>query len=362
LSVLVAGRSEMLAIVVLQHGRWRDTICCLQSIVPAVQAGLARVIVVDNASPDDSVARLHTWIGGGLPPVARPVHDTVASHWWPLVGAGAEWSIAETAADTSQHSLWTLVRSFDNRGFAAGMNQGLRIALADRRVDAVWLLNNDTIVAADAAAAVCAAVAGAPAQVGQFGTTVCYYDRPTIVQSVGWCRWNAWLATTHRVHDGASLSQPLSRDPHMPGYVYGASWILRSQALRDVGLLSEESFLYGEELDWTCRAAPRWQTQLIADAVVWHREGSTIGAGRNQPSARNELVDLCGISARLRLTRRFFPERLPAVYSSLFGAALNRLRRGDARRAAAVARLVLGGGLPAPRPTPLADSRATHPL
>lgn len=352
----------MLAIIVLQYGRWRDTVSCLQSLVPAVQARQARVIVVDNASPDHSVAQMYAWIGGTLQPVARPVHDTVASHWWPLSGAKATWSVTDNASDDAPANAWTLVLSVDNRGFAAGMNQGLRVAIADERVDAVWLLNNDTVVAPDTVSAVCAAVAAAPGDVGQFGTTVCYYDRPTIVQSVGWCRWNAWLATTHRVHDGASLTQPLAREPHMPGYVYGASWILRTAALRDVGLLSEESFLYGEELDWTCRAAPRWRAQLIAEALVWHREGASIGASRDRPAARSELADLCGISARLRLTQRFFPERLPAVYSSLFGAALNRLRRGDPRRAAAVARLVIGGGLPAPRPTPLADSRATHPL
>lgn len=355
----------MLAIVVLQYGRWHDTVNCLQSLVPAVHAGLARVIVVDNASPDDSVARLHAWIDGALPSGPRPVHDTVASHWWPLVGAAAKWALRNTTARvdrTNTDDAWTLIVSHDNRGFAAGMNQGLRAAQSDPRIDAVWLLNNDVTVAPETVAAVRTFIDRAPAHVGQFGMTVCYYERPTIVQSVGWCRWNSWLATTHRVHDGASLAQPLSRDAHMPGYVYGASWVLRTEALRDVGLLSEESFLYGEELDWTCRAAPRWQAQLISDALVWHREGASIGAGRDQPAARSELVDLCGISARLRLTRRFFPQRLPAVYSSLFVAALNRLRRGDPRRAAAVARLVLRGGLPAPRPAPQADSRASNVL
>ena len=351
----------MIAIVVLQFGRWRDTVQCLQSLVPAVQAGLARVIVVDNASTDNSVAHLHEWIAGLLTPIPRPVHDTVAPHWWPLAGASAAWSVAGSGAHAPDAlaAPWTLIQSHTNRGFAAGMNQGLRAALSDSRVDAVWLLNNDTIIAPDAAGAVRAALETAPADVGQFGTTVCYYDRPTIVQSVGWCRWNSWLATTHRVHDGASLAQPLSRDARMPGYVYGASWILRAQALRDVGLLSEESFLYGEELDWTCRAASRWRSSLIPDALIWHREGATIGARTDEPAERSELVDLCGISARLRLTRRFFPQRLPAVYSSLFGAALNRLRRGNPRRAAAVARLVFSGGLPAPRPAPSADPRAS---
>ncbi len=348
----------MLAIIVLQYGRWRDTVACLQSLVPSVRAGLARVIVVDNQSPDDSVASLHAWIAGTLPPSPRPVHDTVAAYWWPLQGAATVWTVpgVDHASQVPDSSPWTLVHSDANRGFAAGMNQGIRVALDDPQVDAVWLLNNDTVVSPTSVEAIRASLDTASTSVGQFGTTVCYYDRPTIVQSVGWCRWNSWLATADRVHDGASLAQPLSRNPRLPGYVYGASWILRAAALRDVGLLSEESFLYGEELDWTCRAEPRWQSILIPDALVWHREGASIGAGAARTAARSEFVDLCGISARLRLTHRFFPQRLPAVYSSLFGAVLNRLRRGQPHRAAAVAKLVLAGGLPAPRPLRADDS------
>ncbi len=352
----------MLAIIILQYGRWRDTIACLQSVVRDVDAGHACVIVVDNASPDDSVTQLQQWIHGAHAGTPRPVHDTVAAQWWPLAGTRAEWDVRRPGGVAPAEATlagWNLIRSESNQGFAAGMNIGIRAALSDPRIDAVWLLNNDTVVADGAVPAVRTALDTAPASVGQFGTTVCYYDRPTIIQSVGWCQWNAWLATSQRVHDGASVSQPLSRNPVMPGYVYGASWVLRVSALRDVGLLWEEGFLYGEELDWSCRSARRWQTLLIEQAVVWHREGATIGAGAATAAARSELADLCGISARLRLTHRFFPRRLPAVYSSVFGAVLNRLRRGDSRRAAAVARLVLNGGLPAPRPVPPADPHSS---
>ena len=341
----------MLTVIVLQHGRWRDTVACLQSLVATVQRGAARVIVVDNASPDTSVAQLRTWIRGELPASPRPVHDTVAAHWWPLRGAANDWCLLDAVSpERGEPAPWTLLSVPENRGFAGGMNAGIRVALADAQTDAVWLLNNDTVVAPGTVDAITTALDSTPADVGQFGTMVCYYDRPTIVQSVGWCRWNSWLATTHRVHDGASLAQPLSREPRMPGYVYGASWILRASALRDVGVLSEDGFLYGEELDWACRASPRWRSSLIAEALVWHREGASIGVGARDIGARSELADLSGISARLRITQRFFPARLPIVYSSLFGAALNRLRRGDARRAVAVARLVLSGGLPVPRP------------
>ena len=340
-----------LAVVILQHGNWRNTIACLQSLVPAVRSGSIRVVLVDNASPDDSVAQVEAWMHGAHAGISRPAHDAVASHWWPLEGdAGAAWCVAASATQPGDRTPWTLLQSANNRGFAAGMNLGVKHVLRDAATDAVWLLNNDTVVDTHAVDAVRKAIADAPASIGQFGTTVCYYDRPTIVQSVGWCRWNPWLATAERLHDGIAMEQPISREARQPGYVYGASWIIRAAALRDVGLLSEEGFLFGEELDWSCRAAARWQTVLISDAIVWHHEGATVGARASTPQARSELADLCAISARLRVSRRFFPRQLPAVYLSLLGAALNRLRQGDAHRATAVTRLVLAGGLPAPRP------------
>ena len=353
--------SASIAIVLLQYGRWRDTVACLQSLVPSVEAGLARVIVVDNASPDDSAVRVESWINGSLRDVPHPDFDTLADRWWPLAGApGGTWRLQNDGADApAQAPRWTLLRNSRNDGFAAGMNAGIRCALADAAVDAVWLLNNDTVVSPTAVQAIRVALDSSPLDVGQFGTTVCYYTEPTVVQSTGWCQWNRWLATSARLGDGARESDAVPRATPHPGYVYGASWIIRTAAVRDVGPLSEEGFLYGEELDWACRAEPQWGTRLIPDALVWHREGASVGAGVASTQSRSELADLCGISARLRLTRRFFPQQLPTVYSSLFGAALNRLRRGDARRAFRVARLVLAGGVPAPRPVSHAGSTSS---
>jgi GT2 family glycosyltransferase len=353
----------MLVTVILQYGRWQDTVACLQSLVPAVTAGQTRVVVVDNASPDDSLAQVRAWMHGAHAAVRRPQHDPVAAHWWPLTGASAAWTELDHTtpfADTPT-SPWLLVRAAANRGFAAGMNVGIRRALADARTRAVWLLNNDTVVAPTTVAAIGRTITTAAPVIGQFGMTVCYYDRPDIIQSTGWCRWNAWLATSERYDDGARIGESAARALQPPGYVYGASWVVRSEALHDVGLLSEDTFLYGEELDWTCRAAPRWQTALIGDALVWHREGATVGAGKATGARRSALADLSGIASRLRVTHRFFPSRLPTVYCSVLAAALNRLRRGDPRRALAVARLACRGGLPGPRPfvrDPSATSRS----
>ena len=336
----------MLAIVVLQYGKWRETVACLESLARSLPGTGARVILVDNASPDDSVARVDQWIGGGLAEsVPRPIHDTLAHLWWPLSGIVGAW---QDASGRSAPESWTLLRLNTNAGFAAGMNAGIRHALTDDRVTAVWLLNNDTVVSPDAIAAVIHRCASARSTIAQFGTRVMYYDRPGIVQTLGWCQWNPWLATTHRVGDGADGREPIEFVPKGPGYVYGASWVIRAPALRDVGLLSEASLLYGEELDWSCRAAPHWGAGLIETATVWHREGATIGAGASGRDSRSELADLSGISARLRLTRRFFPRYLPTVYFGLAGAVFNRFRCGDPQRAIAVARLVMRGGFDSP--------------
>lgn len=356
-----------LAIVILQYGNWRDTVACLQSLVPAVRAGEARVCLVDNASPDDSAEQVLAWMSGAFATLPAKDGDALASHWWPLRGPGdgASWTVIGRRTTTAARweSPWIFVPSDSNGGFAAGMNMGIRAALSTGSPDAIWLLNNDTVVAPDSVAAIRAAVANAPAEVGQFGTTVRYYDHPALLQSVGWCAWNRWLATSHRLFDGAEHDASVSTPTDGTGYVYGASWVLRSTAIRDVGLLSEDGFLYGEELDWGLRASRQgWTTSLIRHAIIWHREGASIGAGAKTPTMRSELADLSGIAARYRLTRRFFPRQLPAVYCALLGAALNRWRRGDRRRAWLVVRLLLSGGLPVPRPRRTADSPPSGPL
>src|SRR5262249_11551694 len=83
-----------------------DTIHCVRSFVAACLA-LSQLIVVDNASTDGSVAAVHTALGSGV-------------------------DVLTCAA---------------NRGYAAGVNLGVRQALAR---DAGWILvlNNDTEVAA----------------------------------------------------------------------------------------------------------------------------------------------------------------------------------------------------------------------
>src|SRR2546425_9757739 len=102
-------RSVPIGVVILNWNGHVDTIACLESLATA-DPGPARVVVVDNASTDDSVAALTAW--AGKPSMPPP----------------------------------TIVRSERNRGFAGGNNLGLVLLARDREITHFLLLNNDATV------------------------------------------------------------------------------------------------------------------------------------------------------------------------------------------------------------------------
>lgn len=347
-----------LAVVVLHHRGWDDTRACLETLARQGGADAMQVILVDNSGDADAVGRAQAWIAGGdgaavVPPGHEPTRAAslvavrgVPSERWTVLDEGDVPPGVTAAADATRPlARWTLVRAV-NRGFGAGMNVGLRLALADPAVVATWLLNNDTWVDARAVCGILAAVAR-DADVGQWGTQVRWWNRPEVLQSDGGCEWFAWTARGRRTGDGvpigaagAGLATP--RRIPWPGHCYGASWVLRNDAVRDVGLLSEAAIVYGEELDWTGRARGRWAAATIPGSVVWHREGATAGAGAAGP--KSAFADLQGVAARLRITRRFFAAARPTVYLTVAAAAVWRaVVRRQPDRARAILRLLHAG-------------------
>src|ERR1700712_1112236 len=135
-----AGAVPEVVCVVLNWNGWRDTLPCLESLYAQDYARL-RVLVVDNASSDDSVDRIRA---------------------------------AFPAAE--------LVQSGTNGGFAAGCNVGVRLALK-RRPEFIWLLNNDTVAPPDTLAKLVAVAADE--RTGIVGSVLRYADKPAMVQAWG---------------------------------------------------------------------------------------------------------------------------------------------------------------------------------
>jgi GT2 family glycosyltransferase len=289
--VTPAGEPAVSIVVVNWEG-WHDTLECLASL-RELHYGRVHVAVVDNGSRDDSVRQLRL----AVPEVTLLVSDA-------------------------------------NLGYGGGCNIGIRDAFG-RAADYVWLLNNDVKVHPDALRALVDAGERDPG-LGGIGSVLHEATAAGRVQNWG----------GGSIHPVLGILQPhvAAVDRARLDYLCGASLLLRSTALREVGLLDERYSMYWEdvELSWRLRAAG-WTLGVAEGAVVWHKGSASIG--RNSPEYHRHF----NASAA-----RFFraTSRWPLVPITL-GVGLRlgrRLTRGEWAQAKAIFRSVSGEAGPPRHP------------
>lgn len=204
--------------------------CALDALHEAHQQSLANVVVVDNASQD------------------------------------------ETANHVAEHYPWvTLVRSEENLGYGRGCNCGFD------HVDTpyVFILNPDAVADAGAIRTLLDFMQQHP----QAGVAA-----PAIREGSGWQA--AGLMTTPgtvlRGALGISTPYPNRRmidpgsEPFQTDWVCGAAMLIRSEMYRDLGGFDPRFFLYFEETDLCRRVAARGaQLWAVGEAVIEHVGGAS---------------------------------------------------------------------------------------
>jgi len=287
------------ACVVLNWRGWRDTVRCLDSLWPAVQSGAAALVVCDNGSGDESWAQLQAW---------------AQQHW-----AAAELSLLTQPDLAATATPFTLMQTGANLGFAGGMNVGLRHALRVLQPDYLWLLNNDVEVAPDALSALLAC-ADADPRLALLGSTVLDAQQRDRVQCAGGCRYYPLLTVFRPVWAGHTLSAVLAQ-PHPPrlDYVYGAALFLRASAVRQVGELNEEYFLFYEELDYCQRLKQAdYQIAWCREALVYHQGSASIGRPGQAARERIVFANYYENLSTLKYSRRFYPRRFWLIFMLRF--------------------------------------------
>ncbi|BBO99520.1 glycosyltransferase family 2 protein [Sulfuriferula nivalis] len=266
--------NKRIAIIILNWNGWKDSLECLESLRSLERQDFA-IVVVDNASTDDSRAKLLEWISTHNP----------SAHIDAIIN---EVDIGSFHREF-KNSEYIYIQSSSNGGFAAGNNLGIRLAL-QAGCEYVWLLNNDTIV--DPAALVTLEQCMAQdVGVGMCGSMLIYYDDRTVVQAIGGVQFNFLLGRGNQLGQGLSTDDIRVVEPAKDAltYISGASLFVRSEFLRDVGLMEESYFLYFEEIDWAVRAKPKWKIAMALDSIVYHKEGGSIGtASRAKRSALSQ--------------------------------------------------------------------------
>ncbi len=333
-----------LGIVIVNYRQPGFTIECLESLLrlpPEV-----RIVAVDNGSGDDSLDRLRRWASGELPhvapdgPLARlttpPVAKPVA-----LVPAGPATRIRAGAAAPRL----TLLESDANLGFAGGNNLGTRYLLSDPRIDLIWYVNNDAIVAPGAVEALIGTFAADP-RIGMAGTTVCYYHWPDIIQARNGARFSVVTGNGRLIDNGRPARGPVNSKQVVDetGFVTGASLAISRALWETVGEMSEHYFLYYEEIDWATRAKGRFRFGYARAATVYHRHGGTIGSAPTR-AERSPRAEYWMLRSRLRFYAAHYPALWPVQWLYGLGQTLWQAMRGRFAKVGPMLRALFGRSL-----------------
>lgn len=191
-----------------------------------------------------------------------------------------------------------------NRGLAGGTNVGIRAS--DGEV--VVALNNDTIPAPGWLAALIAPLEADPT-LGATMSTMVFAHAPDLIASAGIAVYRNGLALEHLLGTRRDALHPEPRP------VFGASAgaaAYRRAMLDDIGLFDPDFFMYLEDVDLAWRARLRgWATLQVPAAEVAHIYSASSGQGSSFKSfylARNRLWSL-----RKNLPRALLQRHWPAI-------------------------------------------------
>lgn len=249
------------SVIIVSYNTRALTLDCLRSVYAQTRETSFEVLVVDNASADGSA-------------------EAVAAEF-PQVH---------------------LIANADNRGFAAANNQGLRLA----RGRYVLLVNPDAVVL-DQAIQHCVAFADAHADIGVVGCRAEFPDGRFQSSYFRFTGLRSLLTSALLIDNLLSKSRScwdrywgcVFTEPHDVDVVAGCFFLVRSEVVRQVGLLDEDFFMYGEEAEWCWRIRQAgWRVCYYPHARIIHHWGGSAGAPSSSLLAKRR-----GVLLVLRKTR-----------------------------------------------------------
>ena len=335
-------------IVIPNYQGWQDTLECLESIFRC-RYSRYQVVVTDDHSSNGSLTHIQQWAKGDS--LLRPVVDQPSTKPIPFVlygnqeaTRGGDPEMEETRVTGNNYPL-ILIQNETNRGYAGNNNVALEYVLAKGDSDYIWLLNSDTVIDGDSITNLVEKAAlyqRRGCKVGIIGPKIFHYHGPNLLQGVGGVH-KKWSGISHHLGEFEEDRGQYDHERVVDDidYIMGAAMFVNTNFVKDVGLLSEDYFLYFEELDWISRGNKRgWTLGFCWDSKVYHKEGGTIGSS-TKGKDRSVMSDYYSIRNRILFTRKYFPLCLLTVYPSMVGVLLNRARRRQFDRIPMVLKIVV---------------------
>jgi GT2 family glycosyltransferase len=212
--------------VVLNWCNEHDTKACIDSLAAQDYAWLS-VLIVDNASPDGSGARLH----------AR----------YPDAG---------------------YLQTQGNHGYSGGNNRGIKLAV-DGGAEYVLVVNNDTVLERTCVSELVREVTGD--QIGAVGPKILRYDAPDRIW-FGGGTFDRMRAMGRHLGENLPDESPAEKETRDVSFLTGCCMLIPAAALRTVGVFREDFFAYCEDVEWSLRVAEKGMKLVYAPAArIKHR-------------------------------------------------------------------------------------------
>jgi GT2 family glycosyltransferase len=216
------------SIIVLNWNGLKDAVECLESLKGITYPNY-EVVVVDNASVGDDVARLRDKFG-------NYIH---------------------------------IIENDKNYGYTGGNNIGIRFCLTHSQPDYLLILNNDIVVAPDFLDHLVEA-AKAHALVGVAGPKVYYHELPTRIQSAG-ATINMWRGQATSIGCKKLDTGQYDRQRDVD-CVSGSCLLIKRDVVEKVGVFDESYFCYWDETDYCTRVREAgYRITYVPRARVWHK-------------------------------------------------------------------------------------------
>jgi GT2 family glycosyltransferase len=269
-------------IIILNWNGWEDTIECLESLC-SISYPNYDVIIVDNNSQDDSLARIKAYATGeaavesaSRPHQCRiePLHVTnyTRREAEDIQVTALSKKLPRESGNKASNGSFVIIENEQNFGYSEGNNIGMRYALK-ASAEYVLLLNNDIVVDKHFLTELVRA-ADKDASIGVIGPKIYWYDAPNVVQSTG-ARINFWTGRITFLNRGKRDDEieRLSVDTLLPSdFVTGACFLVKRNVIEEVGKLDPIYFCYGEDLDWCVRISRAgYRIVCDLDSKIWHK-------------------------------------------------------------------------------------------
>lgn len=231
-----AEKEKLVAIILVNYNGTRDTLTCLESL-KNISYENYYVIVVDNYSKKNEIDLLK-----------------------------------------KSQSLFgfEMLTAESNRGFSAGNNLGIQKAL-EKGAEYILLLNNDTVVHVDFLKNLLRAFDEDEKCGIATGTIYFENDRKKV-----WCAGGKFNDRTFK----ASMLGYGKRDYKVPNsikdisFATGCCMCIKSNVVREIGMLDEDFFLYEEDTEFCFRARKNgWKIKYSPESVIYHKVSASTGGG-----------------------------------------------------------------------------------